>query len=72
MNNFNNTGMNNYGYGQQQTPMNDQNFMNSQNFYQKPFDIADYVNGFNGAANYPVPTGRTGVLIDFNTGKDVD
>lgn len=67
MNMYGNQGMNNV-YPTNNNGMQN-NYMNNQAYYQKPFDIADYVNGFNGAANYPVPTGCTGVLLDFNIGK---
>lgn len=52
----------------QQTPVN--SFMsNSQNTYPRPADIVDYVNGYNGMANYPIPMGRTGILFDFPNRK---
>jgi hypothetical protein len=55
-------------YNAQQTPVN--NYMSTnQNSYQRPADIIDYVNGYNGMANYPIPMGRTGILFDFPNRK---
>lgn len=56
-----------YGMNPQQTSMN--NYSNSMPTYQRPADVVDYVNGFNGMMNYPIPNGRTGILFDFPNRK---
>ena len=55
-----------YSINANQTPVN--SYMNNSP-YQRPIDIFDCVNGYNGMANYPIPMGRTGILFDFPNGK---
>lgn len=57
----------NFGMNTQPSQMN--NFINNTNPYQRPINIVDYVNGFNGMVNYPIPMGQSGLLIDFSIGK---
>lgn len=46
----------NFGINTQPSQMN--NFINNSNPYQRPINIVDYVNGFNGMVNYPIPMGQ--------------
>lgn len=56
-----------YGMNPQNNSMN--NYQNLMPTYQRPADVVDYVNGFNGMMNYPIPNGRTGILFDFPNRK---
>lgn len=66
----NNNNMMNNGYGQQQMQSNNQLYMTQPSVTrQRTIDVTDFVSGFNGAINYPIPMGRSGLLIDFSIGK---